>query len=67
MTYEPLTSDKKAEWKSYLEQIIKILDDQPEFKTENSILNSEDGDTATIKDIVGTFYATIINNPVTIN
>lgn len=66
MTCSPITEEQKKVWIEYLEQLVKILDGQPEIKVSNSIFGTYEGDVNTGKLIAGHLLATLKKDVVTI-
>lgn len=68
MNYEPITDEtKKQQFINWLKNMAQDLNNRPEVATEKNVYpNSEHGDIATSKDLVGNFLATLSGEPVTI-
>lgn len=69
MEYQPITdSTKKQQFIDWLKNLVSDLNKRPEVKTDKNVFpNSEHGDIATSKDIVGNFLATLSGENVTID
>lgn len=69
MEYQPITDPaKKQQFTEWLKNMANDLNGAKEVVTEKNIYpNSEHGDVATSKDLVGNFLATLSGEPVTIN
>lgn len=69
MTYTPVTDDaKKQQFITWLKNMANDLNKRPEVATDKNLYpNSEHGDVATSKDLVGNFLATLSGEPVTID
>lgn len=65
MTYEPINEGNKQQWIEFLKNVKADLEGKPETKT-NNIFSTNEGDTATAKDIAGAFLATLLNEKVEI-
>ena len=66
MTYEPITEENKGEWIAWLEEHATNLNGKKQEPITRDLLNTEEGDLGTIKDLVGNLLATLKNQPVTI-
>lgn len=67
MTYEPINESNKEGWIGWLTEVAKDLDNKQQNPPTREILNTEEGDLANMKDMVGTLLATLTGNPVEIN
>jgi hypothetical protein len=66
MVYTPITDDKKNDWIVWLETQKDILNGKPEDKYTSSIHETDTGDVAAAKDLVGNLLALLTNKPVEI-
>lgn len=66
MTYEPITEEKKEEFIAWLEEHAAHLNGKKQCPVQREIFQTEEGDIATSKDLVGNLLATLSNKPVTI-
>lgn len=69
MKYQPITDEmQKKQFIDWLTNMANDLDGRPEVKADKNVFpNSENGDIATCKDMVGNFLATLSGKDVTIN
>jgi len=67
MVYTPITEEKKQVWIDWLTSQQNVLNGKQEFPNQNTIFESEVGDVATGKDLVGNLLALLTNTEITIN
>lgn len=67
MNYQPIGEDRKQDFIDWVKNLSMDLEGQPEDPSVKNIFpGSENGDIATIKDLVGNFLATLTNNQIEI-
>lgn len=68
MIYNPVTGNQETqEWVDFLTGLAETLAGRVEFSMADDIFETDDGDIATAKDLVGTLLATITGQSVEIN
>lgn len=67
MEYKPITEKNKGEFIEWIRNLSNDIKDKLEdTNTKNIFPNSEAGDMATVKDLIGNLLATLEGKPVTI-